>query len=71
MHAEAVLLVDHRQREIAEGDVVLEQRVGADEEIDLARREPFQGLRARRPRSRPVRIAASMPAAAASGAIVA
>ena len=36
VHAEAVLLVDDGEREIAERDLVLEQRVGADEEIDLA-----------------------------------
>ena len=36
MHAEAVLLVDDDQAEIAEGDALLEQRVGADEDIDAA-----------------------------------
>jgi hypothetical protein len=36
VHAEAVLLVDNGQREIAECHVVLEQRVGADDEIDVA-----------------------------------
>ena len=36
MHAEAVLLVDDGQRQIVERDLVLEQRVGADDEIDLA-----------------------------------
>ena len=34
--AEAVLFVDDRQREIAERDVLLEQRMRADDEIDIA-----------------------------------
>ena len=42
MHAEAVLLVDDGEREIAERDVLLEQRVGADQQIDVAEREPFE-----------------------------
>ena len=49
MHAEAVLLVDDGEREIAECDLVLEQRVGADQQIDIAEREPVEdGRRARR-----------------------
>ena len=36
VHAEAVLLVDDGEREIAERDLVLEQRMGADQQIDLA-----------------------------------
>ena len=36
MHAEAVLLVDHREAEVAERDVLLEQRVGAEDDVDLA-----------------------------------
>ncbi len=36
MHAEAVLLVDDGERQIAERDIVLEQRMGADDEIDIA-----------------------------------
>ena len=44
MHAEAVLLVDDGEREIAERHLVLEQRVGADQEIDLAEREPVERL---------------------------
>ena len=71
MHAEAVLLVDDREREIVERDVLLEQRVGADQQVDLAAREPFEQSSLRsRPRSRPVRIATRMPAASASGAMV-
>ena len=37
--AEAVLLVDDGEAEVVEGDVLLEQRVGADEDRDLARGE--------------------------------
>ena len=37
MHAEAMLLVDDREREVAEFNLLLEQRVGADQKIDLAR----------------------------------
>ena len=39
VHAEAVLLVDDRQREALERDVLLEQRVRADGDLDRARRE--------------------------------
>ena len=35
--AEAVLLIDHRHAEGVEADVVLDQDVGADEDIHLAR----------------------------------
>jgi len=35
-HAEAVLLVDHRHREVAEGDGRLEQRMRADHQAELA-----------------------------------
>ena len=34
MHAEAMLLVDHHKREVAECDRLLEQRVRADENVD-------------------------------------
>ena len=44
MHAEAMLLVDDGEREVAERDVLLEQRVGADQEIDLAGREAGQDV---------------------------
>ncbi len=71
MHAEAVLLVDDGEREIVEGDVLLEQRMGADQEIDVAERQPLEDVAcARGPRSRPVRMATRMPAASASGAMV-
>ena len=36
VHAEAVLLVDDGQREIVERHVFLKQRMGADDEIDIA-----------------------------------
>ena len=47
MHAEAMLLVDHGQGEIAERDLLLEQRVRADGERDLARLQAGQNRRAR------------------------
>ena len=34
MHTEAMLLVDHHKREVAERDGLLEQRVRADENVD-------------------------------------
>ena len=37
--SEAVLLVDHRDREVAELDAVLDQGVGADDEAELAARQ--------------------------------
>ena len=44
--------------EIAERDVLLEQRVGAEQQVDVAEREPVEDVaRARAPRSRPVRMA--------------
>ena len=42
MHTEAMLLVDHREGEIGEGDRLLKNRVGADENVDLACRERAQ-----------------------------
>ena len=36
MHAEAMLLVDHHQREVAEFDRLLKQSVRADENVDAA-----------------------------------
>ena len=41
-HAKTVLLVDHGKRQRLEHHVVLDQRVGADQEIDLAGRQPRQ-----------------------------
>ena len=38
-HAEAVLLVDHRQRQRLKHHIVLDQRVGADQQINLAGRQ--------------------------------
>src|SRR3546814_4829681 len=40
VHAEAMLLVDHRQREVAELDTFLEQRVGPDEDAGTALGDP-------------------------------
>ena len=45
-HAEAMLLVDHRERERLEDHVVLDQRMGADQKIDLAGRKPRQDIAA-------------------------
>ena len=52
MHAEAVLLVDDGQREIAERHLVLEQRVSADDEVDVAGGECGQESRRARARAR-------------------
>ena len=38
-----MLLVDHDEAEVAEGDIILEQRVGADGDLPGAAREPAQG----------------------------
>jgi hypothetical protein len=40
MDAETVLLVDDSQRQVAEGDALLEQRVRADDDVDLAALKP-------------------------------
>ena len=50
MHAEAMLLVHDREREIAEFDLLLEQRMRADQQIELAGFKPRQ--RCRRARGR-------------------
>ena len=52
MHAEAVLLVDHRERQIGERDVVLEQRVGPDHDRRPAAGDLGQHRSARRRRAR-------------------
>ena len=44
MDAEAVLLVDDGERQIAERNLVLEQRVGADHQIDFAERKTVDRL---------------------------
>ena len=50
MHAEAVLLVDHDKAEVAELDRLLEQRVGADQDVDASSRQARRGSpRARGP----------------------
>ncbi len=48
MHAEAMLLVHHRQPQIPEHDIFRKQRMGADQDVDLARRQPRQGFVAAR-----------------------
>ena len=47
VHAEAVLLVDDGEGEIAEDHVRLEQRVRADDDVDVAAGEALQHLLAR------------------------
>ena len=42
MHPKAVLLVNHRKPEIAELDRLLEQRMRADEGVDVAFLQGFQ-----------------------------
>ena len=44
VHAEAVLLVDDGERQIVKRDVFLKQRVGADQEIDIAERKTIEDL---------------------------
>ena len=44
MHAEAVLLVDDGEGQVLERHVRLEQRVRADQDVDVAGREPLQQL---------------------------
>jgi len=46
-HAKTVLLVDHRQPEVLVGDLLLEDRVGADQDIDRAVGEAHQDRFAR------------------------
>jgi hypothetical protein len=48
VHAEAMLLVDDGEREIAERDFLLEQRVGADQQVELSGFEPRQDVGSRR-----------------------
>ena len=42
MHAEAVLLVDDGERQIVERDVFLKERMGADQQVDVAQRETIE-----------------------------
>ncbi len=49
MHPEAVLLVDDGERQIAEHDVLLEHRVGADEDMNVSERQPLENVAALRP----------------------
>jgi hypothetical protein len=48
-HAEPVLFVDDGKAQVGEGDVVLEHRVGAHENLDVARRQRAQFRRPLRP----------------------
>ena len=48
LDAEAVLLVDDDEAEVGELDVLLEQRVGADDDAGLAADDVEQGLRGAR-----------------------
>jgi hypothetical protein len=41
-HPEAVLLVDDHQPQVLELDLLLDQLVGADDDVDLARRERLE-----------------------------
>ena len=66
MHAETVLLVDHGEPEIAELDALLEERVGADGDVDFARCERRKRGAPRAAVSRPVNSASRNPAASAS-----
>ncbi len=43
-YAKTMLLVDHRKRERLEHHIVLDQRMGADQKIDLAGFEPRQNI---------------------------
>jgi hypothetical protein len=65
-----VLLVDNRKRQVVEGNVVRKSAC-ANEQMNVAAREPLENVAALAAALAPVRIAASMPAEAASGAIVA
>ena len=47
MNAEAMLLVDHGKRQIAEHDVILEQRMRADQDVDFAIGKVFENEFAR------------------------
>ena len=47
VHAEAVLLVDDGEGQVLERDIRLEQGVRADQDVDVAGREPLQQLGAR------------------------
>ena len=42
MHAEAVLLIDHGERQVRERDALLHQRVGSDHEVDRSVRDRLQ-----------------------------
>ena len=52
-HAEPVLLVDHDQTQIGEGDIPLKQAMGADDNIHLTLRQPAQDALGLFPRPEP------------------
>ena len=58
-HAEAVLFVHHHQREVAIGHGVLEDRMGADEDVDLPAASAINVASRALPLSRPVSTAIS------------
>ena len=49
VNAKAMLFVDHGEREVMEGNVFLEKRVGADQKVDIAKHKSVQDLFASRP----------------------
>ena len=62
-----MLLVDHGHAEVVEGDVLLEQRVGAEQDVDLARREALQHRAPAGALVAPRQQRGRRPAASASG----
>ena len=46
VHAEPVLLVDDRKRQVVEGNVVLKKCMRANEQMNVAAREPFENVAA-------------------------
>ena len=42
--AEPMLFVDHRQRKVMEGDVLLKKRMRSDQKVDVAKREAIEDL---------------------------
>ena len=71
MHAEAMLLVDDGERQIAKRDFVLEQRVGPDDDVDVARGELRQDRFALAPAFAPGQDGEPDAGLAGNGAMVA
>ena len=68
--AKSMLLVDHRKPEIGKRDTLLNERMGADGDVDFAfRQRGKRGAARRRPRSRPVMSLMRNPIRSASGAM--